>query len=153
MKLAHAIKVIPPWITSILVIALIAYISLDPNPMDINRIKLFAGADKIIHFIMYFTLCTVLILDYAKAIMPHHTKFSSEAAFTTFAFALGLTFEILQGTITEERAFDLFDVVANTLGALAGFAVLKVWGMHKFRKLMVPYYTRRRHHRHHHSNN
>lgn len=118
MKLAHAIKVIPPWITSILVIALIAYISLDPNPMDINRIKLFAGADKIIHFIMYFTLCTVLILDYAKAIMPHHTKFSSEAAFTTFAFALGLTFEILQGTITEERAFDLFDVVANTLAHL-----------------------------------
>lgn len=148
-KLGLLIKIIPTWISSAIVFALIAYISLDSNPMDINRIKLFPGADKIIHFIMYFTFCTILILDYAKSKMPHHTKLNSEIAFTTFAFATGLAFEVLQGTITESRTFDVYDIMANTIGAISGFLFLKIWLMHKFRKLIVPLYQHRHHHHRH----
>lgn len=148
MTLAHIIKHTPPWIPSTAVIAIIGYISLDSDPLSISHIHLFYGADKIIHFIMYFTLCTVLILDYAKTRLPHHTQLSTEIAFTTLAFALGLIFEVLQGAITENRTFDIYDIVANTSGAVAGFAFLKLWLMHKFRKLMVPHYGKHRHHRH-----
>ena len=137
MTLAHIIKHTPPWIPSTAVIAIIGYISLDSDPLSISHIHLFYGADKIIHFIMYFTLCTVLILDYAKTRLPHHTQLSTEIAFTTLAFALGLIFEVLQGAITENRTFDIYDIVANTSGAVAGFAFLKLWLMHKFRKLKI----------------
>ena len=148
-SLAKFYKKIPSWVTSIIVMLSIAYVSLDPNPMDINSIKLFKGADKVVHFIMYFTLCSAFIFDYAKSRMPHHTKFSSEAAFTTFAFLYGLIMEILQAKLSEFRVFDVLDITANTMGALAALIIIKLWLMHIFRKAMVPLYVSRRHHRHH----
>ena len=160
-SIAKLYKKIPSWVTSIIVMLIIAYVSLDPNPMDINSIKLFKGADKVVHFIMYFTLCSAFIFDYAKSRMPHHTKFSSEAAFTTFAFLYGLIMEILQAKLSEFRVFDaarglfvnahcdVLDITANTVGALAALIIIKLWLMHIFRKAMVPLYVSRRHHRHH----
>lgn len=148
--IAKFYKAIPVWVTSIIILIIIAYCSLDSNPLDINSIKLFEGADKVIHFIMYFTLCTAFIFDYAKTRLPHHTKFSSEAAFTTFAFLIGFIMEILQAKISEFRVFDINDIIANTLGAVTALIIIKVWLMHKFRKAMVPLYVRRHHHHHHH---
>ena len=78
---AKFLKIIPNWVISTVVLLLIIYISLDSNPLDINSIILFEGADKLIHFIMYFVLCSAYIIDYAKSRMPHHTKIGPEISF------------------------------------------------------------------------
>ena len=151
--IAKAYKAIPLWVVSIIIMIIITYCSLDDNPLDINSVKLFKGADKVIHFVMYFTLCAAFIFDYAKMRMPHHTKFSSESAFTTLAFLVGLILEILQANLTETRTFDIYDITANTLGAVSALVIIKLWLMHIFRKAMVPLYVRRHHHHHHSKSN
>lgn len=149
-SLAKLLKVFPNWVLSTIVLLLIAYLTLDSNPLDINRYKLFEGADKIIHFIMYFALCSAYIIDYAKSRMPHHTKVGTELVFCFMCIAIGLLFEILQTVLTECRTYDLYDVISNTAGAIAAFLLFHFWAMHKLRRYMVPLYVHRHYHHHHH---
>ena len=146
---AKLLKAIPNWILSTMVLLLVTYISLDSNPMNINRIVLFKGADKLIHFIMYFVLCSTFIIDYAKSRMPHHTKIGTELSFCCLCIALGLLFEILQVTITEYRTFEIYDLIANTIGSIVGFLVMHFIGLHQLRRSMIPLYVRHRPHHHH----
>ena len=147
---AKFLKIIPNWVISTVVLLLIIYISLDSNPLDINSIILFEGADKLIHFIMYFVLCSAYIIDYAKSRMPHHTKIGPEISFGCLCIAIGMLLEIMQATITEFRTFDTYDLIANTLGAIVGFLVMHFYGLHKLRRSMIPLYVRRHRHSSHH---
>ena len=150
-SLAKLLKVLPNWVLSTIVLLLIAYLTLDSNPLDINRYKLFKGADKIIHFIMYFALCSAYIIDYAKSRMPHHTKVGTELVFCFLCIAFGLLFEILQTVLTECRTYDPYDIIANAIGAIVAFLLFHFWALHQLRRYMVPLYMHRQHHHHHHS--
>ena len=146
----------PNWLISSITIGLICYASLDSNPLNINSLTLFKGADKIIHLIMYFILYLTLILDYSKTQMPHHIKLNIEAAICFASIAFGLLMEVLQGHITEYRSFDILDIAFNTAGAIIAFITVKFWIMHKFRRYMVPFYIyahSKSHHKKHHRNN
>ncbi|MGM9803786.1 MAG: VanZ family protein [Muribaculaceae bacterium] len=147
--LAHLIKAMPNWMISIIVAIIIAYISLADDPLSISRVHLFNGADKVIHFILYFALCWALIFDYAKSRLPHHTKINGELAFTCTSIVFGLLMEVFQGHFSQFRCFDIYDVLANTFGAIVALILIKTWAMHSFRKLMVPLYIKRKHRRHH----
>ena len=137
-SLAKLIKAIPNWVLSTIVLLLIAYLTLDSNPLDINRYKLFEGADMIIHLMMYFALCSAYIIDYAKSRMPHHTKVSTELVFCFLCIAIGLLFEILQSVITDSRTYARYDVISNTAGAIVAFLMFHFWAMHKLRRYLVP---------------
>lgn len=146
------ILAIPSGTLSLAITLFIAYISLDSNPLDINSIRLFPGADKCIHFIMYFGCATVYLYEYAKHKLPHHTNLNVQLAITTFAALLGMMFEIAQLLFTENRTFDTLDCVANATGAFCGFLIMHFWGMSLVhRSLYKTVVKHRHHHRHHHT--
>ncbi|MBR6282913.1 MAG: VanZ family protein [Muribaculaceae bacterium] len=140
-------RILPPGLTSLLVIAAIAYLSLSSDPMGASHMHLFPGSDKVAHFLMYFFAAQAFICDYARLCLPHHTKLNVELALTTCAMLLGLIMEVGQLTLCETRSFDSLDIVSNCLGAIAGFMWLRyAGGMHRFRRAMLSH--RHHHHRH-----
>lgn len=141
------IKSIPVGILSTLALLVVAYFSLDADPLGDNDFLLFDGSDKVAHFLLYFCTACAFILDYAKFKIPHHTKLNLELMFTCCAMILGLLMEVGQLILSNGRTYDTMDLVANCLGAAAGFGYMHVWGLHSFRRVAV---HSRRHHRHHH---
>ena len=143
---------IPAGVLSVIVILAIAYASLSSDPMGISHIHLFEGADKVMHFLMYFVASVVFITDYAKVRLPHHTRLNAELALTASAMLLGLLMEVGQLVLTpESRSYDILDLVVNCLGALAGFAFLRYCGgMHRYRRMMLSHHYSGHRHRHRH---
>lgn len=80
------------------------------------------NSDKIFHFLAY---CLLLLVWYLGAFWglnwPKRKALMSAALFSvTFGFLI----EILQGTLTETRQFDMLDVLANTSGIILTILVL-----------------------------
>ena len=75
------IKSIPVGVLSALMILIVAYLSLDPDPLGEHDFHLFPGADKVAHFLMYLVTACIFIFDYAKFKLPHHTKWNLELLF------------------------------------------------------------------------
>lgn len=84
-------------------------------------------ADKIFHFLAYsiFVLLWYLAFYYAFRVKKN------KALIYAFILAVifGIIIEILQDTITVSRALDVYDALANTLGAL--FASIVLWFKNK----------------------
>lgn len=86
---------------------LIAYLSLSPA----DGLPEVRWTDKISHFIAYAGFGAPL------AVALGRSRWLTAVAFAT---AYGALMELAQGTLTAERTPDLFDAIANTLGACAG---------------------------------
>ena len=130
------IKTIPAGIASVAITLLVAYLSLSPRPFGESHFFFFENADKVVHFLMYFGLASVYYLDYAKSRLPHHTHLEGEASIIATAIVLGGFMEIAQ-ELTGVRTMDLWDFIANTAGALAAFAFIKLYFMHQFRRYLL----------------
>lgn len=140
------LKAIPVGIPSAIAVGIVAYFSLSANPLGSTEFTLSGGLDKAAHFLLYFFVTCVFILDYAKFVLPHHSKMNFELLFTCTAMVLGLIMEASQLLIDNGRGYDSMDIVANCLGAVAAFAFLHFVGLHKFRRYFLHSH---RHHHHH----
>lgn len=78
--------------------------------------------DKIFHFLAYAlltTLCfTTLFLTFSME------KKRAMLVAVVFAIVFGIIIEVLQDTMTDFRALDVYDVLANSLGALLASVIL-----------------------------
>lgn len=104
---------------SLLTIAVIIYLTLFYKSND--KTPTFQHLDKIVHFIMYGGLCSVLWFEY----LCSHKRINIKniilgAVVLPILFSGGL--EIAQSTITTTRKGDIFDFLSNTLGVL--FAII-----------------------------
>jgi len=82
------------------------------------------NSDKIGHWVAYFTLGITWFL-YA------HLNGKKIYLFFIVLVAYGIIIEVCQGLFTSNRQFDVFDMVANTLGlGLAWFAVIFTYKKH-----------------------
>lgn len=104
---------------SLLTIAAIIYLTLFYKSND--KTPTFQHLDKIVHFIMYGGLCSVLWFEY----LCSHKRINIKniilgAVVLPILFSGGL--EIAQSTITTTRKGDIFDFLSNTLGVL--FAII-----------------------------
>lgn len=142
----HILKAIPVGVLSALAVLLVAYFSLDADPLGDTNLMLFPGSDKVGHFLLYLGTAMVFILDYAKFKLPHHTKLNMELMYTCCAMVLGLIMEVGQLVLSNGRTYDMLDVVANCLGAATGFGYMRLWGLHRFRRTML--HSGHHHHRH-----
>ncbi len=72
--------------------------------------------DKIFHFLAYglFTLLWFWVFYFKY----ENTIGKALLYATILAIVFGMLIEILQGTLTSKRSFDIYDAVANSLGAL-----------------------------------
>jgi hypothetical protein len=97
---------------------LIVILSLLPkSSLDVNHVKLFKGADKIVHFILYAVL---MFLWLRPRILVNESKNTNSLIVIgcIYSISLGIILEILQNYLEIGRSFDTFDIVANILGVV-----------------------------------
>ena len=99
---------------------LIFYLCLKPATVEKNFD--FVNADKLIHFTLYFVF---VVLWYRFLIYRKSFLTEKKVVLVVVSIVLGIIIEILQKYYTQSRHADFFDVLANSLGSLAGilFAV------------------------------
>lgn len=79
----------------------------------------FQYKDKVVHFIFYFTF----VLLWTKSLKYKPLKHVLMVLF--LGIIMGITIELLQENFTLNRTFDWFDILANTIGAVASFTYVK----------------------------
>ncbi len=79
-------------------------------------------ADKIFHFLAYSIFVVLWYFAFCYTFKFQKTK-SILYAFV-FAVLFGIIIEVLQDTMTASRALDVYDALANTLGALMSAIIL-----------------------------
>jgi VanZ family protein len=96
---------------------LIFYLCLDDSP-SIPKIN-FQYKDKVVHFIFYF----VFVYFWTKSLKNKTFNFVIIILF--LAIITGITIEFLQENFTNHRTFDWYDILANSVGAVASFIYVK----------------------------
>lgn len=83
--------------------------------------------DKIVHFTFYFF--TTIIGSYALREFKQQEISLKSAAIKMFIFSVlyGMVIEVLQYSLTRNRHGDFYDFLANTIGALCGFLLIKYY--------------------------
>lgn len=116
MKLRNKL---PRYTLSTVVILVVLYLTLSPNPTCGVRIRLFPHADKIVHMLMFGSIALSVIADSCR-----HRRFSHHI-FTLrtmegfdLAVLLGGGIELLQGAMRMGRGCDIYDFLADIVGAI-----------------------------------
>ena len=123
---------------SLLTIAVIIYLTLFYKSDD--KTPTFQHLDKIVHFIMYGGLCSVLWFEYLcshKRI--NFTNITLGAVVLPILFSGGL--EITQSTITTTRKGDIYDFLFNTLGVLSAI----LFSLYVSRPIIKKYHLYKKH--------
>jgi len=114
-------------------IVLAFYCTFANNPFGLNALRPYPFAEQIGHFVLYFLVAFVMILDYAKARLPHHSKINQEIAIAAVTAVGALLLEIALMIRTNGFNYDLNNVFAATLGAILAFLFYHYWLLHPFR--------------------
>ncbi|MFC0679484.1 VanZ family protein [Lysobacter korlensis] len=75
----------------------------------------FAGVDKLQHFVGYAALSGYAVMLFERV--------RAQAAAACAMLLLGALLEFVQGAMTDSRLADAVDVIANSLGVAAGWAL------------------------------
>lgn len=126
---APAMRTMRYYLPAIIWILLVLYLCTLPGK-DIPRISFFdkLPIDKLVHFAMFG--CTVLLLCIGYYRQKKHISRLTLFLITLFAAFYGLAIEFIQKYFTVSRSFDMNDVAADTLGAIAGvwaFKLIRRW--------------------------
>lgn len=139
----NIIRIIKSYPLTLLTVILIWYLCFcTPPSTKLNHV---IGIDKVVHFGMYAFLTIVLLFEEAKA-KGLWMKDDGLCAFMIHKFSIGYLFftlispilmsgliEILQETCTGgRRSGDIWDFVANSLGAIAAWLLWRFWVSRKF---------------------
>lgn len=95
----------------------IFYLCLEEAP-SVPKIS-FQYKDKVAHFIFYF----VFVFFWTKSFK--NKKSQSFVIILIIAIVLGITIEVLQENFTQNRTFDWYDILANSVGAITCFTFVK----------------------------
>lgn len=117
------IRLLPPYLPTMIVVVAICYLSLASNPIPNQPSFLnFPGADKVVHFLMYWGLTVTFCFDYYRRASLQYER-AMLAAGVLLAIALGGAIEILQTTMGAGRSGDWLDFAADATGAFIGIVV------------------------------
>jgi VanZ family protein len=112
-------------------VAFITWLSLTPTRLLRPLLSLFPQADKVAHFLMYGFL--VLLLRWASA--GCGMRWRPQGLWVPFAaLVYGALMEVAQSLfLPADRSFEVWDMAANGLGALAFWAVGSLWSSRRLR--------------------
>lgn len=123
---------IPKGLPTILMILMAIFFTFAKNPLGVDSLRVFPYAEQVGHFILYFIICLVIIIDYAKARLPHHSKINQEIGITVATMVLSMLMEI--GIMWKTGYnYDMMNVVAGSFGALLAFLFYHFWLLHPMR--------------------
>ncbi len=123
-------KTIKKYHKTLLITLLVSFLSLaNFDDFETPSKFLFHGADKLIHFIMYFTLSLIFMLEWY-----HHSPTKPNRQKVIFInvlpLLLSISFEIIQEYCTTSRNGSLYDEIFNIIGitaAIFAFHIVKKW--------------------------
>ncbi len=113
----------PNGIVTVIVVLLISYATLVPKPLGDNEIPLFPGADKVVHFIMFAVLSMAIAFDRGRYVGDYKLVEVNRQALCFVVLVssfFGGLIELLQGSMSLGRSSDLFDFIADLIGAVFG---------------------------------
>lgn len=114
-------------ITYSIALATVSLINLSEMPkVEINY------GDKIFHFLAYALLCLLWYFVFYFRNPQSLKKAIIKAVLLAIIF--GIILEVLQGTLTAHRSLDVYDALANSLGALLMGRLLLVKGKLQVKK-------------------
>lgn len=76
---------------------------------------IFPHIDKVVHFCMFFFMALLIFCSFNL----------NKTLYFVIPTIIGIIIEILQHTTNTGRTFDVFDIVANTAGALTAFLLIR----------------------------
>lgn len=82
--------------------------------------------DKLVHFIFYFMAAVLGVLFIWERTKGKNDLKKSILTIVIAVVLYGIVIEVLQSELTVDREGDVFDVMANTLGALVGALAIKL---------------------------
>jgi VanZ family protein len=97
----------------------IATLSLLP-PQDFPSVPLFEGADKIVHFFMYFIFSFLLCWAFKT-----ENRFQRWLLVLPVAIGWGIFMEYTQLYMHLGRSFSWYDILANSFGVMCGIIIFK----------------------------
>ena len=83
-----------------------------------------SGLDKVAHCMMFFGLSSLILWEYKKRPARENLRLLLLIAFAA-PLAFGALIEVLQGALTDYRSADLFDFLADALGVLLAWPLVR----------------------------
>ena len=110
------------FISWVLLVTVLSLFDFDPNDEGIPIPYL----DKLVHFVFYllFVILGGLMWQSGK---PVHATLKKTILWVVIAVLYGLLMEALQDLLPIDRSAEIFDVLANTLGAVMGGLLIKTY--------------------------
>lgn len=115
---------IPRFLTSAVVTAGVLYLTLAPRPFGSVRIPLFEGADKVVHFMMFFAMAFAYHFDFRRGKKPVDEARLMGWIFVSLS-AFGGLIELAQWKMRMGRSGDWYDLLADIAGAIYG--IILAW--------------------------
>lgn len=112
-------------VASVILIALILFLTLTPNPLPDKTPPMFPGADKLAHAAMFGALALSLLFDY-RLINRRLPSVRTAVATTAAASVFGGLIEILQQAMGMGRTAEWGDFVADTAGAFGALTLFLI---------------------------
>lgn len=106
------------WIVIITVLSLYSFKDFDSQEICILQI------DKAVHFVFYFVATTLGLLFIRERTKGQFNLLKAILITTVSSIIYGIIIEVIQHTFTEYRSGDIYDVLANSLGAFFGSALI-----------------------------
>ena len=124
-RLGAAITRLPAGTLTILTILAILWLTLAPDPLPSTGMKLFPGADKVVHAVMFGALPAAWFIDRRR---HGHTPTTGQVWLAAALSALaGGLIEILQALLPTGRTADWRDFLADCAGAIVAAAVCSLF--------------------------
>ena len=110
------------FISWVLLVTVLSLFDFDPNDEGIPIPHL----DKLVHFVFYllFVILGGLMWQSGK---PMNSTLKKTILWVVIAVLYGLLMEALQDLLPIDRSAEIFDVLANTLGAVMGGLLIKTY--------------------------
>ena len=103
----------------------ILYLCLAPQPLGDNQGWFsFPGADKVVHFGMFFALTAAYIWDYSKVAGASRRNVWVMVAIAVVAIAIGGLIEVLQELMRLGRSMDMLDLLADAAGVVVALGAM-----------------------------
>ena len=117
-KIKSWLSKLPPWLFTLLTSLAILWLTLVPDPFGDDSPKLFPGADKVVHGLMFGGLALVIMLDSQRKSGWYPLSRGAVWLSALLAALTGVLIEFLQLWMGLGRGFELADMEADTIGAI-----------------------------------
>ncbi len=123
--IANTVGRLPAYTNTLMVLALILYLTLVPQPLPEETPPLFPGADKVVHALMFWALATAWMFDTYRR--GHKLSGRSKLIILATSIVLGGAIEVAQYLMAMGRGAEWADLLADCIGAVAAY-----WSSPKF---------------------